>query len=188
LTITCGIDWAEGHHDVAVVDDHGHQLARARIDTGMSGFTDLVQLLTRHAEGKEPGEVSVAIETDKNLLVVALQAAGYAVYPQSTSGRRYRERHGQAGKKSDPGDPMVLADILRTARHRHRQLPALSEKARAVKALPVSIRRRSGPTTSRLRSVLLEFYPQALQAFPQLKHNAALAVLATARPPRRGYG
>ena len=36
-------------------------------------------------------------------------------------------------------------------------------------------------TNSRLRSVLLEFYPQALQAFPNLKHKAALTVLAAAQ-------
>ncbi|MDX1881699.1 hypothetical protein SBE55_28310 [Mycolicibacterium sp. 141076] len=35
-------------------------------------------------------------------------------------------------------------------------------------------------TISRLRSVLLEFYPQALQAFPNLKHRAAMTVLAAA--------
>jgi hypothetical protein len=29
--------------------------------------------------------------------------------------------------------------------------------------------------------VLLEFYPQALQAFPNLKHKAALSVLAAGR-------
>lgn len=38
-------------------------------------------------------------------------------------------------------------------------------------------------TTSRLRSVLLEFYPQALQAFPHLKHKAALTILAAASTP-----
>jgi len=101
MTITCGIDWAQGHHDVAVVDEQGRQLARARIDTGLGGFTDLVQLLTEHSGGQEPGEVPVAIETDKNLLVVALQAAGYTVYPINPRAvARYREGHGQAGKKS----------------------------------------------------------------------------------------
>ena len=190
MTITCGIDWAEAHHDVAIVDEHGRQLARARIETGLGGFTALVQLLTEHAPGQDPGEVPVAIETDKNLFVVALAAAGYAVYPINPRAvARYRERHGQAGKKSDPGDAMVLADILRTDRHRHRPLPALSQKARAVKALARQHQEAiwaEQQTTNRLRSVLLEFYPQALQAFPQLKHKAALATLAAAPTPAKG--
>lgn len=37
--------------------------------------------------------------------------------------------------------------------------------------------------TSRLRSVLLEFYPLALKAFPNLKHHAATEVLAIAPTP-----
>jgi hypothetical protein len=41
-------------------------------------------------------------------------------------------------------------------------------------------------TISRLRSVLLEFYPQALQAFPNLKHKAALTILAVASTPELG--
>ena len=41
MNITCGIDWAEGHHDIAIVDEQGRQLARARIDTGLHGFTEL---------------------------------------------------------------------------------------------------------------------------------------------------
>jgi hypothetical protein len=41
-------------------------------------------------------------------------------------------------------------------------------------------------TTSRLRSVLLEFYPHPLQAFPNLTHKAALTVLAAASTPELG--
>ncbi len=40
MEITCGIDWAEGHHDVALVDEAGVTLAKARIDTGVAGFAD----------------------------------------------------------------------------------------------------------------------------------------------------
>ncbi len=188
MTITCGIDWAEGHHDVAVLDDAGRVLARARIDTGVTGFSELMSLLAEHAE--DPVLVPVAIETDKNLIVVALQAAGLAVFainPRAVA--RYRERHGQSGKKSDPGDAALLADVLRTDRHQHRQLPAISPAGLAVKALARQHQEAIWAlhqTTSRLRSVLLEFYPQALKAFPKLKHKAALTVLAAASTPELG--
>jgi len=65
----------------------------------------------------------------------------------------------------------------------------LSEKARAVKALArqhLEAIWAEHQTTSRLRSVLLEFYPQAMRAFPQLKHKAALPVLAAAPTPAKG--
>ncbi len=38
MTITCGIDWAEAHHDVAVMDGDGTVLGRRKIDTGIVGF------------------------------------------------------------------------------------------------------------------------------------------------------
>jgi hypothetical protein len=82
---------------------------------------------------------------------------------------RYRDRYGQAGGKSDPGDAVVLANVLRTDKHVHRPLPATSEHAATIKAL---VRQHQeaiwtvNQTISRLRSVLLEFYPQAVKAFP----------------------
>jgi transposase len=188
VSITCGIDWAEAHHDVALLDDAGRVLVRARIDTGVPGFTELIGLLTEHAA--DPTSVPVAIETDKNLLVVALQGAGLTVYPINPRAvARYRERHSQSGKKSDPGDAAVLADVLRTDRHRHRPLPVISDPGLAVKALARQHQEAIWSlheTTSRLRSVPLEFYPQALRAFPNLKHKAALTILAAACTPQLG--
>ena len=49
MSITCGIDWAEGHHDVALVDGEGERVARQRIDTGLSGFTELMALIAEHS-------------------------------------------------------------------------------------------------------------------------------------------
>ena len=171
MKLTCGIDWAEAHHDVALVDEDGVVVARARIDTG----ADRIQQAAgadRRARAAAPGDTPVAIETDKNLLVVALVEAGFTVYPINPRAvARYRERYGQAGGKSDPGDAAVLANILRTDRHLHRPMPAVSEQGRAVKALARQHQEAIWAlhqTVSRLRSVLLEFYPQALQAFPKL--------------------
>jgi transposase len=191
MSITCGIDWAEQRHDVAVLDDHGRLLARRRIDIGLPGFTELVALLTELTGGaQEARAVPVALETDKNLLVVALRAAGFTVYPVNPLAvARYRERHGQAGKKSDAGDALVLADILRTDAHRHRPLPAVSEHGSAVKALARQHQEAvwaMQQTANRLRSVLMEFYPQALQAFPNLLHKATQTILAAAPTPRQG--
>ena len=85
----------------------------------------MLALIAEHGGSVE--DKPVAIETDKNLLVVAAAEAGFTVYPINPRAVvRYRERHGQAGRKSDPGDAAVLAYILRTDRHMHRPLPALS--------------------------------------------------------------
>jgi transposase len=185
MALTCGVDWAESHHDIALVDDGGALVARARIDSGATGFNAMLALIAEHGGSVE--DTPIAIETDKNLLVVAAAEAGFTVYPINPRAvARYRERHSQAGRKSDAGDAAVLAHILRTDRHMHRPLPALSEHARAIKALARQHQEAIwalNQTVSRLRSVLLEFYPQALQAFPNLKHKATLTVLAAAPSP-----
>ena len=188
MTITCGIDWAEAHHDVAVMDENGTILGRLKIDTGVGGFGQLMSLLAEHSN--DSVSVPIAIETDKNLIVAALQAAGLTIYPINPRAvARYRERHGQAGKKSDPGDAALLADVLRTDMHQHRALPDISHRAQAVKVLARQHQEAIWSlhqSTSRLRSVLLEFYPQALKAFPNLKHKAALTILAAASTPELG--
>jgi hypothetical protein len=100
---------------------------------------------------------------------------------------RYRERHGQAGGKSDPGDAAVLADILRIDRHRHRSLPADTALVRGIKAVARQHKEAiwaRQQTVSRLRSLLRDFYPAALLAFPILTHTAALTVLRAAPTPK----
>lgn len=188
MRITCGIDWAEIHHDIALADETGHIVARARIATGATGFNDLLTLIAE--SGGTPEDTPIAIETDKNLIVVALAEAGFTVYPINPRAvARYRERHGQAGGKSDPGDAAILANILRTDLEAHRVLPAISEHGRAVKALARQHQEAIWAlhqTISRLRSVLLEFYPQALHAFPNLKHRSALTVLTAVPTPGAG--
>jgi len=183
--ISCGIDWAEAHHDVALVDDTGHTIARARVSADAAGFTELLGLIAEH--GGDQDSTPVAIETEKNLFVVGLAAAGFTVYPINPRAvARYRERHAQAGGKSDPGDAAVLAHVLRTDRHLHRTLPQISDQALAVKALARQHQEAIWAwhqTLSRLRSLLLEFYPQAVKAFPNLKHHAATALLAVAPSP-----
>ena len=100
--IFVGIDWAEHHHDVCLVDSTGQVLATGRVADGVQGVSRLHELVAAHAE--DPAAVVVGIETDRGLLVGALTAAGYQVYginPLQAS--RYRERHVPSGAKSDAG-------------------------------------------------------------------------------------
>lgn len=188
MGIYCGIDWSERHHDVAVVNDAGAVLARRRIGDDLAGFTELTALLAEHS-GRDFGPVDVAIETDRGLLVAALRAAGHRVYainPKAVS--RYRDRFGAAGGKSDPGDAMVLADLLRTDRDRHRPMPADSELGQAVRVLARAHQDQiwaRQQDTNRLRSLLREFFPAALTAFPDLHTKTALVVLDAAATPRQ---
>jgi Transposase len=90
--IFVGVDWAEAHHDVCVLDEGGEVTGRARVSDGVAGVARLHALIGEHAD--EASEVVVGIETDRGLLVGALLAAGYRVFainPLAVS--RYRDRH-----------------------------------------------------------------------------------------------
>ena len=188
--IFCGIDWAEQHHDIALVDDEGTQLAKRRIGDDAAGFAALLELLAEHGDQPD-NRIPVAIETSRGLLVAGLQATGREVYViNPMAAARYRERTTTARSKSDAVDALMLANVLRTDRHQHRPMPADSD---VVKAVAVLARAGQDATWSRqqisnqLRSVLREFYPAALQAF-QVKHIGlaspeARAVLTAAPNP-----
>jgi transposase len=65
-----------------------------------------------------------------------LQAAGYQLFPiNPLAVSRYRDRYAVSRAKSDPGDALVLANILRTHRPAHRPIPEVSELARSIRVL-----------------------------------------------------
>ena len=45
MEVFCGIDWAEDHHDIALVDAGGQLLARRRITDSAAGLAQLLELL-----------------------------------------------------------------------------------------------------------------------------------------------
>jgi transposase len=123
--VACGIDWAEDHHDVAIVGDDGQVLASERIPDSADGLTRLLFLLAEH--DAPDGLLPAAIETGRGLLVRV-----FAVNPFAVS--RYRDRYRSSRGKSDAFDAMVLANILRTDAAAHRPLPADSQAVQAHSA------------------------------------------------------
>ncbi|MBB3733094.1 transposase [Nonomuraea dietziae] len=167
MKITCGIDWAEKHHDIALVDENGALIAKQRISETVDGFNELLTMLAEAGDSPQT-PIPVAIETPRGLLVAALRAAGRKIYPINPMAvARYRERHSASGKKSDHADAMVLANILRTDAHVHRPLPADTELVRSIKVLARACqdatwrRTRAG---NEPRSLLREYYPAMLEA------------------------
>ena len=188
MAVWCGIDWAERHHDVALVDESGTLLARRRIDSGPVGFAELLEVLAEHSQPDQP--LAVAIETARGLLPAALAAAGiqvFAINPLSVA--RYRDRHAVSGGKSDRADALVLANILRTDQHAHRPVPADSEHALQVRVLARAHQDAvwdRQQIVNRLRALLLEYYPAAVATFPDLATPVAHQVLLLAPTPTQG--
>jgi transposase len=190
MDVFCGIDWAEDHHDIALADRDGKLLARRRISDDATGLAELLALLAEH--GDTPDDpVPVAIETPRGLLTACLRATGRPVYPVNPMAvARYRDRHSVSGKKSDHGDAVVLANVLRTDLGMHRPLPADSELAQAIAVLARAQQDAVWDRTTahnKLRSCLREYYPGFLAAFAPLKGGItrpeARAVLAAAPTP-----
>src|ERR1019366_5100055 len=190
--IFVGVDWAEAHHDVCVMDDDGKVLGRKRIPDSLSGVSELHVLVADHTgEDDDASHVIVGIEKDRGLIVTALMAAGYQVFAiNPLAAARYRERHHVSGAKSDPGDAKVLADLVRTDRHNHRAVAGDSALSDAIKLLARTHQNtiwECQRQVNTLRSALKDYYPGALEAFgTDLSGPDAVAILAIAPTPAKG--
>jgi transposase len=141
----------------------------------------------------EPGQaqamVKVGIETDRGPWVAALVAAGYEVFAiNPLSVARYRERHSASGAKSDAADAHLLAEIIRLDRAHHRPVAGDSEDAEAIKLVArthQSLIRDRTRHLLRMRAALRDFFPAAIEAFPDLDAPDVLELLAKAPDPTR---
>ena len=185
-----GDDWAEDHHDAEIQDETGRKLAARRLPEGAAGIAALHELIAGHlGQNGDPGQVVVAIETDRGLWVQALVAAGYRVYglnPKQVA--RFKERYNLSGAKSDAAGAHALADMVRTERHQLRAVAADTPEAEAIKVVARAhqtlIWERTRHTL-RLRSALLEFFPAAPAAYAGLGLTGAdtLELLVKAPDP-----
>src|SRR5437773_4576180 len=190
MDVYCGIDWAEDHHDIALAGRDGQLLARRRISDDAAGLAALLGLLAEHGDSAED-PIPVAIETPRGLLTACLRATRRQVYPINPMAvSRYRDRHSVAGRKSDHGDAVVLANILRTDRHAHRPLPADTELAQAIAVLARAQQDTVWARTTahnKLRTCLHEYFPGFLAAFADARGGItrpeARTILAAAPTP-----
>ena len=130
-SLYCGIDWATEHHDVAVVDDDGHVVARGRVGNDAAGFAPAVDAVgrgRRHRQAPDPGG-------DRNRARVV-------------GGRAARNRPGDlsdqpAGRLALPGTVCGVGGQIRC----HRRGAAGQHHAHRSRRAPAAARRhRTGPS------------------------------------------
>jgi transposase/transposase IS116/IS110/IS902 family protein len=186
--IFVGIDWSEEQHEVEVMAESGERLRSLRIAQGVEGLTRLHETIAEVTA--DPADVVVGVESDHGLLVNALVASGYTVYPiNPLTAARARDRHSLARNKSDRRDAVMLANVVRTDRHQLRALRGDSEQALEIRARARAHLRAiqlQGQLRNQLRSRLLEFYPAVLPVLAADDLRDALAVLAVAPSPAMG--
>ncbi len=190
-----GDDWAEGHHDIEIVDDDGKVLVRRRLPEGLEGVTRLHSLVAAQMPddwveldpAEAAGLVKVGIETDRGSWVAALVAAGYEVFAiNPLSVARYRQRHSTSGAKSDAADAHLLAEVVRLDRAHHRPVAEDTDLGEAIKLTArthQSLIWDRSRHVARLRSTLREYFPAALLAFEDLDAPDALELLGRAPDP-----
>ncbi|WP_435826581.1 IS110 family transposase [Amycolatopsis japonica] len=190
MELFVGDDWASDHHDVEIQDQTGRRLGKARLPEGVEGIARLHGLLARFLpEDADPSQVLIGIETDRGPWPAALVAAGYRVFavnPRQSA--RARDRLGVSGAKSDAGDAHVLADLVRTDAHQLLEVAGDSDLADGVQGLTRAHQALIWDKTRhvlRLRATLRDYFPAALEAFPELTEPEALELLSKAPDPDR---
>lgn len=187
MTLYAGLDWASAEHAVCVIDGRGSIVERLAIEHTADGLDRLVRRLDELATA-DGAPVAIAIERPSGLLVDTLVAAGQPVVPiHPNVVKATRPRYGSSGKKSDPGDAYLLADLLRTDGHRFRQLEPLCDEVRALRS---KSRTRDDFVATRvqfanqLRSLLESFWPGAAVIFADVDSPIALDFLEQFPSPR----
>jgi transposase len=172
---TAGIDWASSEHAVAVVDAHGTELERFIVAHTGPGLRQLVRRLQR------AGVAEVGIERPDGPVVDALLAADLCVIVVAPNQvKNLRSRYGSAGNKDDGFDAYVLADTVRTDRHRLRPLTRDSD---ATITLRMTVRARQDLVTARvsmanqLRAHLQTTLPGAIGLFRDIDSQITLRFL-----------
>jgi transposase len=187
MTLYAGLDWASAEHAVCVIDGRGSIVERLAIEHTADGLDRLVRRLGELAAA-DGATISIAIERPSGLLVDTLVAANQPVVPiHPNVVKATRPRYGSSGKKSDPGDAYLLADLLRTDGHRFRHLEPLSDEVRALRS---KSRTRDDFVATRvqfanqLRSLLDSFWPGAAVIFADVDSPIALDFLEQFPSPR----
>ena len=191
MQVYIGIDWSQEKHEIVFHNEDGQMLLGMSVEHSMLGLQKIESY--RQRLGVEVEECIVGIETAHHLLIDFLWKHGYSqiyVLPpnqvRSSQGRRR-----QSSARNDRKDADLIAEILRTDRHRlypwhpgSDLLQQMRAKVSLVRFLTMEVVR----TTNRLRDVLLRYYPAALSIFSGLNTQIALAFIQAYPTPSAARG
>ncbi len=178
MKLRAGVDWAKSEHAVCVVDERARIVWQSTVEHTAAGLAELCRDLAKLAP---PQELEIAIERPSGLLVDTLVDGGFVVVPiHPNMLKASRPRYSAVQGKTDLGDAFILADLLRTDRHRLRPLRPLSDETKALRALSRSrddlVAQRVG-LANQLRALLDSFWPGAAAIFADVDSPIALAFL-----------
>ena len=171
-----GIDWANDHHDIAVLDQQGQLVGSLRVSHSPAGLGQLKAFLLDIAG--DPQQSPCFVETNHGLLISALLEAGFPVYPLNP--KTVDRRRKPSGAKTDAIDAYLLARTGRSDLADLRPLQPDSPLVQELKALSRDLEALVQSQTrlvNQLTACLKAYYPVALELFGKLHQPATLAFL-----------
>ncbi len=201
-----GIDWADQHHDVVVIDERGTRVGTLRVPHSAAGIQELVAFLLGVVQrgggdanasasavptaigvdapvsvsgaAPDPEQVACIIETKFGLLITALLEAGFPVYPVNP---KTVDRHrAAAGAKTDTIDAYLLAKFGRSElADLHRLAPdssLVAELKDLTRDQDMLIQSQTR-LVNQLTACLKAYYPAALALFTKLQQPLTVAFL-----------
>jgi len=171
-----GIDWADKHHDVVVLDVAGQQVLSRRVAHSAEGLASLTAEL--RALAPAPEEVVCVVERAHGLLIAALLEAGLWVAPVNP--KTVDRTRPASGAKSDQLDALLLARAGRSAwpdlRRWRPDTPVLAE-LKTLTRDEASLIRQQTRVVNQLLACLKAYYPVVTELFDKLTRPVAHAFL-----------
>jgi transposase len=177
-----GIDWADQHHDVVVIDETGRKVAQLRVEHTPKGLHQLIGFLREIAPFDQ---IACILEINHGLLIAALLEAGAILYPVNP--KTVDRKRPASGAKTDLIDAYLLAKHGRSELADLRRLEPDSPTIAELKALTRdqdSLIQSQTRLVNQLTACLKAYYPVALQLFSKLQQHSALVFLQTYPTPQ----
>src|SRR5205823_2352748 len=178
-----GLDWADTHHDVVVLDEAGRRVDSRRFAHSHDGLNELKQCLLSIAAS--PEQLACIVETSHGLLIAFLLEAGFPVYPVNP--KTANQLRKAAGAKTDRIDAYLLAKLGRLDLAELRRLEPDSPSVQELKTLTRdqdALIQTQTRLVNQLRACLKEYYPAALHLFAKLQQRSALVFLQAYPTPQ----
>jgi transposase len=171
-----GLDWADQHHDIVILDEAGRQAGSRRVAHSREGLQELKDFLLSIVP--EPEQLACIVETNHGLLITFLLEAGLPVYPVNP--KTVDRRRNAAGAKTDQIDAYLLAKTGRSDLADLRRLRPDSPKVAELKTLTRdqdALIQMQTRLVNQLTACLKDYYPVALSLFAKLHQPSTLIFL-----------
>lgn len=174
-----GIDWADQHHDVVVMDEAGQRVGQLRVSHSAAGIAQLIAWLRQIGDiATCPEHLACLIETSHGVLITALLEHGLSVYPVNPKMvDRFRK---PSGAKTDTIDAAILARIGRSDLPELRRLqpdPPLIAELKTLTRDQDTLIHAQTRLSNQLTACLKTYYPVALTWFDHIAQGITLAFL-----------